>query len=148
MVGLLDGLARVQIKQDSYVDAAKGHLEQLMFATAEHVKDGSQWRLKAQACDGYVRALMSVGLWREALWVLDKWLFLAQTVKDRGEQAKVHGLTGVVHLREGSLSLATTVRVARVASASLACYCASTQLNHTCAAHPRLGCVAPDCSGV
>ena len=119
MVGLLDGLARVQIKQDSYVDAAKGHLEQLMFATAEHVKDGSQWRLKAQACDGYARALMSVGLWREALWVLDKWLLLAQKVKDKGEQAKVHGLTGVVHLREGSLSLATTVRGARIASAPL-----------------------------
>lgn len=91
------------------MDAAKGHLEQLMFATAEHIKEGAQWRLKAQAFDGYTRALMSVGLWREALWVLHKWLLLAEKVRDKGEQARVHGLTGVVHLREGSLSLAMTV---------------------------------------
>ena len=110
LAGLLDALGRVLLLEGSAAQSAQCHLEQLVLWSVECVKDASKWKHKAKALQGYTQTLMSVGLWDQARWALGVWLDLAKSHKDRAEEAKAHGLTGVAHMREGFMTDAVAVR--------------------------------------
>lgn len=121
---------------DQDVAAAACHLEQLLLSVAEVRESPADWRIKAKAFDSYTRALMNVGLWQPALWALGKWLSLAEFHNDTSEQARVHGLTGVVHLREGNLVQALRVRPSPPSRAPPSCILFAVCL----VAHERWSC--------